>query len=121
MNFAFILLSLVLAWRIECQGIYVVTTVVMWWRFSRFIHGIVPYADLHVLINVSGENTTTANRLAVAEENFDDNEGGEEVVFSPARPLAMYGLREPINNEIIKRFYRLKQSLRVLSFYVRRI
>ena len=67
------------------------------------MHGIVPYADLHVLINVSGENTTTAKRLAVAEENFDDNEGGEEVVFSPARPLAMYGLREPINNEIIKR------------------
>ena len=30
MNIAFILLSLVLAWRIECQGIYVVTTVVMW-------------------------------------------------------------------------------------------
>ena len=85
------------------------------------MHGIVPYADLHVLINVSGENTTTAKRLAVAEENFDDNEGGEEVVFSPAGPLAMYGLREPINNEIIKRFYRFKQSLRVLSFYVRRI
>jgi len=42
--------------------------------------GFNPSADLCVLKNVPGENTTTANRLAVAEENLDDNEGVKEVV-----------------------------------------
>ena len=71
----FILLSLLLAWRIKCQGMLLQPL----WGGEGLVD-FNPSADLHVLINIPGENTTTANRLAVAEENFDDNEGVEEVV-----------------------------------------
>ena len=75
MNIAFISLSLLLAWRIECQGMLLQPL----WSGEGLV-GFNPSADLYVLITVPGENTTTANRLAVAEETLDDNEGVEEVV-----------------------------------------
>ena len=71
----FILLSLLLAWRIECQGMLLQPL-----SSGEGLVGFNPSADLYVLINVPGENTSTANRLAVADENFDHNEGVEEVV-----------------------------------------